>query len=565
MSGIRMGLRARLVVAIAGLALLGAACDLQQPVADAPDAATDDAEGVAGRDGDAPAPPVVGKRSGPFECDGVDVAPGDDLAAVAEQRPAGTTFCIRSGVHRVGEVLAQTGDQFIGESGAVLNGARDVSADVADWRRSGGAWVLGGQTQQSQPLRVCHHAAKGCIEGAGAGPHPNQYNEELFADNRRLQHVASKRQLGPGKWFFDYRANQIWLGEDPAGLGQIEATVYRGAIGSARATDVVIDNLVIEKYGSLPGRGAVGGWDPSTRDKTRDFRWQFRNITGRLNHGAAVLMMEGDRLENCKLTHNGQLGFKAFGDRPANGQAKPRDFDQRVIVRNCEIAHNNQLDYRAGWEAGGFKIGQMPAGSVVENVWSHDNRGPGMWWDSFNRNVVVRSNLVEDNLGEGIFYEISHGDTRIYWNRLRNNGEQADKYSSKGIFLSNAEGVEVFGNAVDGSNMAIHIRETGGRRPATRDIKVYDNDFKPADTSSCNGVGTFRGATAAASAGAGNEFRGNLWRLPSKGAAILCWGDGQRSRMSVAEAPVADDVTTSGSPKLPSDAQPFENDTFGAQ
>ncbi|CAN5895367.1 hypothetical protein BH23ACT10_BH23ACT10_06960 [soil metagenome] len=565
------------LIALVLLALLAAGCDLAPPSgdADAAQSASDvsDREAVpaagdttndAGIADDVDLPPITARPSEEFGCDGVDVAPGDDLAAVADRSAPGTTFCIRSGIHRTGEVLAQSGDEFVGESGAVLNGARDVSADAVEWRRSGDGWVVGGQTQQSEPLTLCHHADKGCIEGAGAGIHPNMRNEELFVDNRRLQHVASRSDLGPGRWHFDYGSDQIWLGEDPAALGTIETTVHQGAIGSDNASDVVVDNLVVEKYGSVPGRGALGGWDAGTRDKTSDFRWRFSNITGRLNHGAAVLLMEGDRLENCKLTHNGQLGFKALGNRnEANDQPYPKGFDQRVIIRNCEIAHNNQLNYRTGWEAGGFKIGQAPAGSVVENVWSHDNRGAGMWWDGFNRNAVVRSNLVEDNTEEGIMYELGYGGTEIYWNIVRDNGANADdEYSSKGIYLSNAEGTEVFENAVEGSNMAIHIRATGGRDPVTRDNKVFSNDFKPVADRACNGVGTFQGA----SPGAGNEFRDNVWRLSDPGDEVICWGDGQRSRMTVAESPADDRVVGAGAATtLPESATPFDKQAFGAR
>jgi len=56
-------------------------------------------------------------------CTGVSVLPGDDLRAKVDARPAGTTFCLRSGVHHVtAAILAKSFDSFVGESGAILDG-----------------------------------------------------------------------------------------------------------------------------------------------------------------------------------------------------------------------------------------------------------------------------------------------------------------------------------------------------------------------------------------------------------------------------------------------------------
>jgi hypothetical protein len=58
-----------------------------------------------------------------FTCTGVSVLPGDDLRAKVDARPAGTTFCLRAGVHHVAAaILAKSFDSFIGESGAILDG-----------------------------------------------------------------------------------------------------------------------------------------------------------------------------------------------------------------------------------------------------------------------------------------------------------------------------------------------------------------------------------------------------------------------------------------------------------
>src|SRR5690554_3266727 len=98
-------LRSRLLLpAVLAAALLVAGCDL---------AARSEVRTAAPQDGADAAPPalppVAEAPSGPFECDGVQIRPGDDLAAIADREPPGTTFCIRSGVHRVGGVRAETG------------------------------------------------------------------------------------------------------------------------------------------------------------------------------------------------------------------------------------------------------------------------------------------------------------------------------------------------------------------------------------------------------------------------------------------------------------------------
>jgi Ca2+-binding RTX toxin-like protein len=52
----------------------------------------------------------------------VSVSPGDSIQALVNANPAGTTFLIKAGVHRGQQVSPKTGDVFIGEEGAILDG-----------------------------------------------------------------------------------------------------------------------------------------------------------------------------------------------------------------------------------------------------------------------------------------------------------------------------------------------------------------------------------------------------------------------------------------------------------
>ena len=56
----------------------------------------------------------------------VPVNPGDDLQAAVNAHPPGTTFLIKAGRHRRQSVVPKTGNSFIGEPGAILDGENVV-------------------------------------------------------------------------------------------------------------------------------------------------------------------------------------------------------------------------------------------------------------------------------------------------------------------------------------------------------------------------------------------------------------------------------------------------------
>jgi hypothetical protein len=53
----------------------------------------------------------------------VNIAPGESIQRVVNMSPGGTTFCLRTGVHRLtASVTPKTGNIFVGEYGAILDG-----------------------------------------------------------------------------------------------------------------------------------------------------------------------------------------------------------------------------------------------------------------------------------------------------------------------------------------------------------------------------------------------------------------------------------------------------------
>ena len=414
----------------------------------------------------------------PQPCDGVPVQPSDNLQAAVDAHPEGTEFCLRAGVHRLATAVPKNDQRFIGEgTRTVLSGARVLSPADADRDRSG-RFYWEGQTQQSRPW--------GELVGRARGEAPNpgdRFNEELFvtasgdpADPpERYQRIMELGDLEPGKWFFDYRADRIYIAEDPAGLGLIETSVIPKSLDApddSPPRGVVVENLVVEKYASPAQEASLSG--------ERAVDWDIRYVTARYSHGAGIDLGPGTLMEHSLVHHMGQEGLTGGGEA----------LNRPTVLRHSEIAYNKTLSFDPVWEAGGAKFFRVfGKGMIVENSWFHHNRGAGLWFDIDNYNVIIRSNRFEANDRWGLFYEVSR-QGEIYWNEAFDNrrGPEDGRLGGAGIAISNSADVKVYENVVYNNDNGIYVKED---REVTRwapdsyreglphieNVHIYDNDI----------------------------------------------------------------------------------------
>lgn len=106
-------------------------------------------------------------------------------------------------------------------------------------------WYIDGQNQRlSQPF-----GTDIMIPGYECDLNP----EELFVNgDTRLKRVCALSELGPKRWYFDYAAARIYLHDDPSSFSLIETSATSAAFGGSGIKNVLIENLVIEKYGNPP-------------------------------------------------------------------------------------------------------------------------------------------------------------------------------------------------------------------------------------------------------------------------------------------------------------------------
>ena len=183
----------------------------------------------------------------PVAAQSAAIYPWQNIQQVVNNYPAGTSFYLKAGVHRMQSIVPRNGDMFFGEAGTVLSGARQLS----EFTRVGSYWSVGSQTQEGAVgYSQCVPESPRCLNP-----------ENLFFNSVPLKHVDAIWKVGPGTWFFDYPADRIYFWDDPTNQN-VEISVTPTAF-SGFASNVTIHGLVIEKYATPAPLAAVGlgtGW-----------------------------------------------------------------------------------------------------------------------------------------------------------------------------------------------------------------------------------------------------------------------------------------------------------------
>jgi len=468
--------------------------------------------------------------------DAIRIEVGDDAQEIVDDAAPGSTFVFASGTHREQQITPRDGDRFVGEDGAVLRGSRVLEG----FSEQDGRFVIGGQDQQNEVGET------GFME---EGREADAFPEELFVDGERQQTVGSVEEVTDGTWYFDYDADTIHLGTDPSG-STVETSVVPFAFGGEGIRDVSIEGLVIEHYANRAQMGAIHG------EGTRN--WTVRNVDASFNHGTGIRLGPGWLVSNCRVTNNGQMGVSGNGEQHD---------EAAIVVRNNEIAQNKVLGYDWEWEGGGTKFSRT-VNIVFEHNWVHDNIGPGPWFDIDNRDAVIRSNLIENNTGVGIHYEISYG-AEIYWNEVRGNGGENEDYGS-GVFVSNSSDVAVFENLLAGNFDEIYaVQDERGEGRFGR-YTVANLDVRRNDVSVTDGQVGLRVPSGEDEfyESEGVRFRENTYRLSQLDQQAFYWDEAEMAAAAWQDEGLdiaGEFVTDQDGGALPDDATAYAPAVYGPE
>lgn len=379
------------------------------------------------------------------KCEGVVIHPGTTLSAEIAAQPPFTTFCLKAGVHRISTpVIPRSGDKFIGDPGAVINGA----VVLTSWDRHDRYWVAYVQTPfHPEPHGTCRPDFPGC-----------RYANDLFVNDQPLQRVLNLDDVRPGRFYVDEATGGIYIGEAPQGRTVELAVSVGGILGQRGIDSVTVRGLIVEKMANRAQLGAI-----DSRPEAKG--WVIEDNEVRLTHGVGICTGSDSRVRRNFVHHNGQLGLCGWGED--------------ILIEENRISFNNVAGFSDEWEAGGGKW-TMTNRLILRRNHAHDNKGPGLWTDIDNINTVYEGNRVENNEGPGIYHEISYAAV------IRNNVASGNGHRKKewlwgaGILIAASPNVEMYGNTLgnNGNGIALIQQNRGSGRYGPHelaDVWVHDN------------------------------------------------------------------------------------------
>lgn len=277
--------------------------------------------------------------------------------------------------------------------------------------------------------------------------------EQVIVDGKLLRQVLSRQQMKPGTFCAEAAKRKLY-------------------VWPADGSDPNAHTMEVGKRGWAFG---INPWGrPRGVDHIRVRGFTIRHASNHAQQGALYIVGRGWVVEDVTVEWTNGCGWSFAGENHVlrgivsrhNGQMGGRGSDARkFLMERCVFAANNRKGYDTGWEAGGIKILRSRDAQIRECLF-RGNKGPGLWLDVDNRNILITESYAADNTDSGIFVEISG------WCKLTNNlcvrngtgsGREVEGWASAGILIAESRNCLVKNNTCAYNRDGIAMREQGPR------------------------------------------------------------------------------------------------------
>ncbi|MFN8559172.1 MAG: right-handed parallel beta-helix repeat-containing protein [Dehalococcoidia bacterium] len=398
---------------------------------------------------------------------GTQAAPLRTIQRAVALAPAGGTIVLRQGEYR--ELVRLNGKGVTIQPYPLEKAWIKGSNIVTDWVVDGSAWRKDNWTFIFAPATP---------ELEDPAYPMAKYPDMVFVDGRQLTQVASRAQVTAGTFFVDTANRRLYIGDNPAGR-VVEAAARQNLLEAYNSPNTVLRGLgfahAASSASSASGAVIVNGGSTNATVENNTFSW---NAGAGLEIGPSNNVM----VRGNTFTYNSWLGITGWGG--ARG----------TVIQNNYIAYNNQEHFSVYWAAGGVKIVSSYAMTWSDNV-VENNLGSGLWCDISCSDAKIVRNLVRNNNLYGIHYEISA-------NAIIASNVVANHPNAAAIYVSESSNVQVYNNTLVNNLRSVSVNDsarvnTNGAEVAlgitweTRNVTIKNNILSHSNTSNQHVLGVY--------------------------------------------------------------------------
>ena len=368
---------------------------------------------------------------------GTQAAPFRTIAKAVSAAPSGATIVIRGGIYReTVKIYNKTLTVQNYPNEAVW---MDGSTPLTGWVSDGSLWRKDGWTTRFDHSPTYTQGAPDNTKPYWQFVNPNTYPmaahpDQLFIDGVAQQQVKSRSLVTAGTFYLDEATSKLYLGSNPSGKAVDAGAVFKAM--SIQGANSVIRGIGIRRYSnSVFHMGVVTIEQPGVR---------MENVVIEDSATTGISVQDPNvTLNKVTVRRSGMLGISG-------------GYADNLTLTQVLSTQNNDEHFNIAPVSGGIKLGHTRGVRVTSSSFS-GNYGHGFWEDMSCFDTIIRQSTFTDNVGTGIFLEISAkaivGDNLIARNQ------------EFGIKVNNTSNVKIWNNTFVGNGRPLNIRPEPGATP----------------------------------------------------------------------------------------------------
>src|SRR3954469_10605819 len=247
--------------------------------------------------------------------------------------------------------------------------------------------------------------------------------EMVYINGNPLTQVMSYSDLRAGTFFVDDSSGTMFV--HPASWvniwnSTVEAAVRPTTLDVGWRSNIVLRGLVLRHAASCINRSgaSIHGVNNVLVDSVQA---QWNNWGG-----LGIYSSKNVTVQGSVANHNGGVGFAG-------------DHDQNVLFSYNESDYNNWRGAQAAlfdWASGGTKLMWM-RNTTVQNHYSYNNQGQGLWFDTDNKNITINNATLAGNVMAGLQIEADEGPVTFQNSVVCSNGAGVNAVNAQNLSIKN--------------------------------------------------------------------------------------------------------------------------------